>query len=121
MIYPRVVGTSIGISGMWVLVAVSVGGALFGVAGMFLMIPLAAVIHTLLREMVNRKLDNKQIDPEKFKPIPYEVKKSHLKAAEEECEDCDEYAVCENGEDCEDCAKDTEARSEPSDNVSTDE
>lgn len=94
MIYPRVVGTSIGISGMWVLVAVSVGGALFGVAGMFLMIPLAAVLHTLIREAVNSKLVSKQIDPEKLKPIPYELKSRHLKTADEESDESD---------DCDDC------------------
>ena len=94
MIYPRVVGTSIGISGMWVLVAVSVGGALFGVAGMFLMIPLAAVLHTLIREAVNSKLVSKQIDPEKLKPIPYELKSRHFKTADEESDESD---------DCDDC------------------
>ena len=100
MIYPRVVGTSIGISGMWVLVAVSVGGALFGVAGMFLMIPMAAVIHTLLREAVAKKLEEKEIDPEKLKPVP------HITDAEDtehidECdgEECDET---EPEEDCND-------------------
>ena len=68
VIYPRVVGTSIGLSGMWVLVAVAVGGELFGVAGMFLMIPFAAVIHTLLREITDKKLQNKTIDSQKLIP-----------------------------------------------------
>ncbi|MBO5867963.1 MAG: AI-2E family transporter [Oscillospiraceae bacterium] len=94
VIYPRVVGTSIGLSGMWVLVAVSVGGALFGVAGMFLMIPMAAVIHTLLREAVNKKLEDKKIDPEKLKPVPYVVKSRHIDDSDDECyedeESCDE-------------------------------
>lgn len=66
MIYPRVVGTSIGLSGMWVLVAVAIGGELLGVAGMFLMIPVAAVIHTLLREVADKKLQEKEINPQKF-------------------------------------------------------
>ena len=43
MIYPRVVGTSIGLPGMWVLMAVTIGGNLMGVGGMLLMIPLASV------------------------------------------------------------------------------
>lgn len=95
MIYPKVVGTSIGISGMWVLVAVSVGGALFGVAGMFLMIPLVAVLHTLLRETVNKKLTVKQIDPEKFKPIPFEVKSRRINKkvdhnSDEDIDECDD-------------------------------
>lgn len=74
LIYPRVVGTSIGLSGMWVLVAVAVGGELMGVAGMFLMIPVASVIYTLLREVTNKHLSSKAIDPEKLKDQPPELK-----------------------------------------------
>lgn len=70
MIYPRVVGTSIGISGMWVLVAVGVGGELMGVAGMFLMIPVASVLQTLLREAANKRLGQLDIDPEKLQAQP---------------------------------------------------
>ena len=70
VIYPRVVGTSIGLSGMWVLVAVAVGGELFGVAGMFIMIPVAAVIHTLLSEITDNKLREKGIDPGRFSTVP---------------------------------------------------
>lgn len=70
MIYPRVVGTSIGISGMWVLVAVAIGGELMGVAGMFLMIPVASVLQTLLREATNKRLDGKEIDQEKLAAQP---------------------------------------------------
>ena len=66
VIYPRVVGTSIGLSGMWVLVAVAVGGELLGVAGMFIMIPIAAVIHTLLREVTDKRLHVKAVDPQKI-------------------------------------------------------
>ena len=56
LIYPRVVGTSIGLNGMWVLVAVAVGGELMGIAGMFLMIPIASVLYTLLREWTHNRL-----------------------------------------------------------------
>lgn len=73
LIYPRVVGTSIGLSGMWVLVAVAVGGELMGVAGMFLMIPVASVLYTLLREAVNSKLDKVEIDQEKLQAQPPEL------------------------------------------------
>ena len=66
LIYPRVVGTSIGLSGMWVLVAVTVGGALMGVAGMFLMIPIASVLYTLLTEATNHRLEERDIAPEKL-------------------------------------------------------
>lgn len=74
LIYPRVVGTSIGLSGMWVLVAVAVGGELMGVAGMFLMIPFASVIYTLLREHTNFRLENKDIVPEKLQEQPPEFR-----------------------------------------------
>ena len=82
MIYPRVVGTSVGLSGMWVLVAVSVGGDLMGVVGMFLMIPVASVLYTLLREVVNVKLAKSEVDPEKLIPQPPELK-SKLKVKRE--------------------------------------
>ena len=82
MIYPRVVGTSVGLSGMWVLVAVSVGGDLMGVVGMFLMIPVASVLYTLLREVVNVKLAKSEVDPEKLIPQPPELK-SKLKVNRE--------------------------------------
>ena len=83
LIYPRVVGTSIGLNGMWVLLAVAVGGELFGVAGMFLMIPVASVIYTLLREVTNKKLVNTTVDPEKLKDQPPELK-SHFKEKHKE-------------------------------------
>ncbi len=70
LIYPRVVGTSIGLSGMWVLLAVAVGGELMGVAGMFLMIPVTSVLYTLLREWANKRLSATNIDPEKLKEQP---------------------------------------------------
>lgn len=78
LIYPRVVGTSIGLSGMWVLLAVSVGGALFGIAGMFLMIPMTSVIYTILRERTNRRLTKRGIDPAKLEAQPPELR-SHIK------------------------------------------
>ena len=78
LIYPRVVGTSIGLNGMWVLVAVAVGGELFGIAGMFLMIPFASVLYTLLQEVTNKSLAMKTIDPEKLKDQPPELR-SHFK------------------------------------------
>ena len=55
-IYPRVVGNSVGLPGMWVLVAVSIGGSLFGVVGMLLAVPCASVIYKILRKDVNEKL-----------------------------------------------------------------
>lgn len=49
LIYPRVVGTSIGLPGLWVLAAVTVGGGLFGFIGMLIGVPVTAVLYTLLR------------------------------------------------------------------------
>ena len=78
LIYPRVVGTSIGLPGMWVLMAVAIGSELMGVAGMFLMIPLASVLYTLLREATSKKLENRSIDQAKLDVQPPELR-SHLK------------------------------------------
>jgi len=73
MIYPRVVGTSIGLNGMWVLVAVAVGGELMGVVGMLLMIPVTSVLYTLLREYTNFCISKKKIDPDKLRDHPPEL------------------------------------------------
>jgi len=61
LIYPKVVGGSIGLPAIWVLAAVSLGGSLFGVVGMLVFIPMTSVLYTLLRENVNKRLDEKQI------------------------------------------------------------
>ena len=66
LIYPKVVGGSIGLPGMWVLAAVTIGGDLMGVVGMFLMIPLSSVLYTLLREITNKRLAKRVIAPEKL-------------------------------------------------------
>ena len=74
MIYPRVVGTSIGLPGMWVLVAVTIGGELMGIAGMLIMIPISSVLYTLLREFTSKRVAERQIDPEKLRDHPPELK-----------------------------------------------
>lgn len=56
LIYPHVVGNSVGLPSIWVLAAVSVGGSMMGVVGMLIFIPLCSVIYALLREDVNRRL-----------------------------------------------------------------
>lgn len=73
MIYPKVVGQSVGLSGMWVLLAVAIGGELMGVAGMFLMIPLISVLYTLLQELTNKRLSRVQVDTNKLEPQPPEL------------------------------------------------
>ena len=74
LIYPKVVGTSIGLPGMWVLLAVTVGGETMGVAGMLLMIPLASVVYALLREFTDFQLKRKGIALEKLQDHPPELK-----------------------------------------------
>lgn len=54
LIFPRVVGQSIGLPAMWVLAAVTVGGGLMGITGMLLGVPLAAGIYQLLKETVGK-------------------------------------------------------------------
>lgn len=73
LIYPRVVGTSIGLPGMWVLVAVTVGGDLMGVGGMLLMIPVTSVIYALLREFTEKRLAERGIPAEKLQNQPPEL------------------------------------------------
>ena len=74
VVYPRVVGTSIGLSGMWVLVAVALGGEFMGVAGMFLMIPLVSVLYTLLSEWINHRLAGSEVVAEKLAAQPPELR-----------------------------------------------
>ena len=74
LIYPRVVGTSIGLPGMWVLVAVTVGGELMGVGGMFVMIPLASVVYALAREITDKRLAERNIPLEKLQDQPMIIK-----------------------------------------------
>ncbi|MBQ7130231.1 MAG: AI-2E family transporter [Oscillospiraceae bacterium] len=82
LIYPRVVGTSVGLPGMWTLAAVTVGADLMGVAGMVLMIPVCSVLYTLVSEYTQDKVKVKGIDPEKLKDQPL-VLKSRLREKRE--------------------------------------
>ena len=74
LIYPRVVGTSIGLPGMWVLVALTVGGELGGIMGMLIMIPLTSVVYQLLREFTNGRVKALNIPAEKLQDHPPELK-----------------------------------------------
>ena len=73
VIYPKVVGESIGLPGMWVLLAVAVGGGLMGVMGMLLMVPFASVIYTLLREFTNKRVQQRSVPAEKLECHPPEL------------------------------------------------
>lgn len=55
LIYPRIVGASIGLPGIWVLAAVTIGGGLMGIMGMLLGVPVAATVYKLLKADVNRR------------------------------------------------------------------
>lgn len=86
VIYPKVVGKSVGLPGMWVLLAVTVGGEVMGIAGMLLMIPLTSVLYSLLREITAKRLDTRCIDSSKLHDQPSPVRNrlvdSHKKARE---------------------------------------
>ena len=57
LIYPKVVGSSLGLPGIWVLAAVTVGGGILGIGGMLLGVPLAAAAYRILRDDVNSRPD----------------------------------------------------------------
>ena len=61
LIYPHVVGGSVGLPSIWVLVAVTLGGSLMGLVGMLIFIPTVSVIYTLFREWVYARLDKKHM------------------------------------------------------------
>ena len=92
LIYPRVVGGSVGLPGMWVLLAVAVGGELFGVAGMFVMIPVISVLYTLLREITDKRLAERVIDGDKLQHQPREprIKRKEPKKKKQKPEETSE-------------------------------
>ena len=65
-IYPHVMGTSIGLPPLWVLFAVTVGGAAMGIFGMLLFIPACSVFHALMKEAIQKRLREKNIPKEKW-------------------------------------------------------
>lgn len=72
LIYPKVVGNSIGLPGIWVLAAITIGGGLMGVMGMLLAVPIVATIYRLL-----------QADVRKRNPVPVEIKTEEKEEKEE--------------------------------------
>ena len=58
LIYPKVVGDAIGLPGIWVLAAVSIGGSLLGILGMLIGVPVASVIYTLVKEDINSRISS---------------------------------------------------------------
>lgn len=63
LIYPRVVGKSVGLPGIWVLAAVTLGGNVFGLVGMLIAVPLCSVLYALARQGVNGRLTRKGVLP----------------------------------------------------------
>ncbi len=57
--YPKIVGKSVGLPALWALVAVLIGGSIFGFIGMIISIPISSVLYTLLKEFVNYRLAKK--------------------------------------------------------------
>lgn len=60
LIYPHVVGNSVGLPSIWVLAAVTIGGSLMGVMGMLMFIPLVSTVYILLRDDVNARNEKKR-------------------------------------------------------------
>lgn len=73
LIYPRVVGNKVGLPAIWVLMAVSVGGSLFGVAGMLIFIPLLSTFYALLKDGVRER----ELRKKKRNQGEYQKKKYH--------------------------------------------
>ena len=57
IIYPKVVGSSMGLPAIWVLAAVTIGGGVFGIMGMFIGVPIAATAYRILSNDVNGKTE----------------------------------------------------------------
>ncbi len=62
LIYPKVVGSSIGLPGIWVLAAVTVGGGVMGIWGMLIGVPVAAAVYRLVKEDVNRNHEQEKAE-----------------------------------------------------------
>ena len=59
LIYPKVVGNSVGLPGIWVMVAVTVGASIGGILGMLLSVPVCSILYSILRTDVNNRIDQK--------------------------------------------------------------
>ena len=70
LIYPHVVGSSVGLPSIWVLAAVTLGGKLMGVVGMLVFIPLCSVLYALFRNFIKNQLVQKSIPDSKWQDPP---------------------------------------------------
>ena len=96
LIYPRVVGNSVGLPSIWVLMAVSVGGSLFGVGGMLVFIPITSTVYSLLRDDVNRRNQRKACKQEACAAVG-ETDAADTEARENAGEEIKESAVQADG------------------------
>lgn len=60
VIYPRIVGQSVGLPAIWVLAAITIGGSLFGLLGMLVSVPVGSVLYTLVKQTVNTRLERRR-------------------------------------------------------------
>lgn len=67
LVYPHVVGNSVGLPSIWVLMAVTLGASTMGVVGMIINIPLFSIVYALLRETVRKRLRTRGIDRSKLR------------------------------------------------------
>ena len=80
LIYPKVVGNSVGLPSIWVLAAVTIGGSLMGVVGMLIFIPLVSVVYALFRKTVYKRIalkDLKASDKQEQAIIEKEIEKEN--------------------------------------------
>ena len=67
LIYPKVVGNSVGLPGIWVMVAVTVGASIAGILGMLLSVPICSILYSIVRTKVNNRIDQKNKEKIKIK------------------------------------------------------
>ena len=70
LIYPHVVGSSVGLPSIWVLAAVTLGGSLMGVVGMLLFIPLCSILYAMFRGFIKKRLTQKDIPDSMWQEPP---------------------------------------------------
>ena len=70
LIYPHVVGSSVGLPSIWVLAAVTLGGSLMGILGMLVFIPLCSVLYALFRDYVKTRLSQRHVPVHKWRDDP---------------------------------------------------
>ena len=75
LIYPHVVGSSVGLPSIWVLTAVTLGGSLMGILGMLVFIPLCSVLYALFRSFVKDRLAEKKVPVRKWRDAPPDPKR----------------------------------------------